>query len=705
MARSFTQSLLAAAVAFVVGGSALAQGTLKDAVLKLRLGKDAEAKELLRGILQADPSNEAALEMYKSVSQDEYFMMLTGSDEEIRKIAQSILERAKAERGVRSRDDAAIRALVDTATSSSADHGARQKAVNTLVMQHGEFAVPALVEKLANADDVDGNIHAIYTLKQLGSVAVVPLIEVLQSSKEILVQNAAAALRQIGDTRAAGAMAHLATDSREGVSRIAKAFLADKGITGRDVDLLLSEGRRYLRGVLPYAGSDVVWTLTDDKLVATDVNPLLYSVELAKASAAAALRIEPTNPDATSLLAQANLAQSNLIQTSIAQGDEAMKPLEPVAAELKIAALATGLPALRAALDAGVQQGLTAVAMGAIDALATAETADTVGQSSLVRALDSTDKRVKYAAAEALVRATGGIKMPSVDRVVAVLAEAVAEQSVRTIHLIDPSHDPKGHDLAKDAGGLSNMAVAADASAVAGMGSLLNNPNVDVVVINQILPDALPEDVIGNIKKDPRMANTKIVIVAKDVEAAKAWFKDTIHGVLQAPLNNADLVAEVNRVLEGSANPSGVRAEAYAKGASEALLAVAANKLAIDGALDSLQKQLGRSDAVAVPAARSLGLAGTNGQLDPLVAAMQGGASVEVKKAAAEAIGSILLRSAEACPAPVVDALVAVVSSGAEVVVRTAAAGALGSAKLDAAKSAEIFQKLRKVAGAPKTEG
>jgi hypothetical protein len=170
MARSFTQSLLAAAVALVVGGSALAQGTLKDAVLKLRLGKDAEAKELLRGILQSDPSNETALEMYKSVSQDEYFMMLTGS--EARRSARSRSRSSSAprrERGVRSRDDAAIRALVDTATSPrSGDHGTRQKAVNTLVMQHGEFAVPALVEKLANADDVDGNIHAIYTLKQLG---------------------------------------------------------------------------------------------------------------------------------------------------------------------------------------------------------------------------------------------------------------------------------------------------------------------------------------------------------------------------------------------------------------------------------------------------------------------------------------------------------------------------------------------------------
>ena len=48
MARSFQQSLLAAAVAVVVGGSALAQDTaLREAVNKLRTGKPEE--------LSADP--------------------------------------------------------------------------------------------------------------------------------------------------------------------------------------------------------------------------------------------------------------------------------------------------------------------------------------------------------------------------------------------------------------------------------------------------------------------------------------------------------------------------------------------------------------------------------------------------------------------------------------------------------------------------
>ena len=148
MARSFTQSLLAAAVAVVVGGSALAQD-LKEAVTLIRLGKSDEAKVMLRSILTADPSNADALKMYQSVTQDEYFMMLAGTDQEIRQIAQSILDRAKAERKERSRDEATIKELVVAATGTG-DHGVRQAAINKLIAMQGEFAVPALVEKLAD---------------------------------------------------------------------------------------------------------------------------------------------------------------------------------------------------------------------------------------------------------------------------------------------------------------------------------------------------------------------------------------------------------------------------------------------------------------------------------------------------------------------------------------------------------------------------
>lgn len=702
MARSFQQSLLAAAVAVVVGGSALAQDTaLREAVNMLRLGKSEEAVTKLREILSADPSNVDALSLYQSVSQDEWYLLMTTKGE-IQQIAQSILERAKVETKQRSRDEAAIAELVATATAKDSDYGTRQAAINKLIADHGEFAVPALMAKLGDADDAEGQIQAVYTLSQLRSAAVLPLIEALKSSNEHVVQNAAAALHQIGDERAAPAMAHLADDSRAGVSAIARKFLAKHKVNGDAVDLMLAQAGRYLKGEIPLGGySEVVWQLKDDKLVAMDVPALLYPSELAKSVAATAVQIAPASLPARSMLAQANLGEANLIETSLAKGDESLRPLEGIVAELKIAAATTGLDSLRAALDAGVREGLPAVAAGAIQVLGSVENVDTVGQSTLLAALNSTDKRIKYAAAEALVRASGGANVPQQDQVVAVLADAVAEEAVRTIQVIAPSVEAASAVQASSS--VRGFAVGASADAVDGMRSLMVNPNVDVVVINEILPDRQPETIIGNMKKDPRLAGARIVIIAKDVDAAKARFGEDV-GVVQAPLTGEALVAAVNTALEGSSSPANERAESYATKASNALLAIAEQKSSIDGALPNLSNQLNRGDAVAVPAARALGLAGGADQLSGLAAVVSGGGSVDLKVAAATAIGNILARL-DSCPDDVAAALVAVLGSDADVGLRTAAAVALGKGKVSAEKRAELERLLRRVASSAPSEG
>ena len=423
MARSFHQSLLAAAVALVVGGSALAQTQLQEAVTLLRVNKKAEAVQKLKEIIQGDPSNEEAHALYQSVSQDEWYMLMTEQGE-TSKIARSILERAKTTRRERSRDEAAIGDLVATATDASNDYGTRQAAVNKLVNEHGEFAVPALAQILGDSDNVDGQIHAISVLSQLHAVAVLPLITALDSSNDLMVQNAASALHLIGDARALPSMTHLANDERASIQEIAKRFVAKYGGSNGDaVGQLLAQSRSYLKGTVPSGGfSAVVWMLKDDQLVATDVPALLYPSELAKQCASAAVAIAPANLDARSAVAAANLGQANLIEASIKQGDESTAGMEPVAAQLKIAALASGIDALNGALDAGVKDGIPGVAVGAIGALAEAGL-ESVQESSLLAALSSSDKRIKYAAAEAIVSASRGANVPNLSSVVSVLAE------------------------------------------------------------------------------------------------------------------------------------------------------------------------------------------------------------------------------------------------------------------------------------------
>ena len=87
-------------------------------------------------------------------------------------------------------------------------------------------------------------------------------------------------------------------------------------------------------------------------------------------------------------------------------------------------------------------------------------------------------------------------------------------------------------------------------SAVKAIGELYSFPNVDVVVISEIL-DRMPEDVVSLIRKDPRMEQVKILISANDVDVAADRFGATVDGVIQAPLEVQSLQAEVESALAG----------------------------------------------------------------------------------------------------------------------------------------------------------
>jgi|GEM_PF-2651067 len=693
MARPFHQSLLAAAVAFVVGGAVSAQNALQDAVNLLRINKKDEATAALQDILSGDPSSEEAHALYSSVSQDEWYMLMTEAGD-IQKIARSILERAKTVADERSRDADAIQALVRSATDAGNDYATRRAAANKLINDHGEFAVPALLTTLGDADDPSGQIHAISVCSQLHTIAVLPLIEALNSSNDLAVQNAAAALNLIGDARALPMMRHLADDARANISTIAQQFVDKMDASGDAMSMMLAQSRSYLEGKVPTGGfSDVVWTLKDDALVATDVPRVLYASELAKAVAAAAVRIAPASVEARSCLAAANLAEAKLIEDSIAAGEEAMADMGSVAAELKIAAVASGVDSMRMALETGVAEGLAPLALGAIEVMAESEDLDDIKRSTLVEALASTDKRIKYAAAEALVRASRGADVPSLEGVVGALAEAVTEERINSIHVIAPS-SLKGEVAI--ANGVRGNAFVAHASALDAMGALLSDPSTDVVVINEILSDRLPEDVIGILNKDGRFGHTKVLIITTDEDAISDRFSDEV-GYIQAPLSAESLQAAVVSALDGVEDADGDKREGYASKASSALLNLALRGADIGAAVASLELQFNRGDSVAVSAAHAVGLAGGEAQLAALLRALKSG-SGDLKKAAARALGSILGRMAN-CPDSAALGLMSAMDAATDVELRAWIATALGQAKISSQQKLELLEKLGRIAG------
>jgi len=705
MPNVFAKSLLGLVAALVAASASSAQDTTQlfnEGVQALRLGKREDALAKFQELLKADPSNEAAFKLWKETDQDIWTMLLTDKDD-VSKIARHLLGLAQMGKKALSRDEGKIKELVEKACS--AEFETRRMAINSLAGDHAEFAVPALLEKLGNADDDKGQTYASLALHYLGRAATLPLVAALHHENVLVRRNAAAALAHIRDPRAAAGLARLLQDSNEAVKTAAGRALEAMGVAKANaVDLYLQDGHSYLvgAGVLPGDASEVTWSLDKaGKLVPTDVPASLYSLELAKTAAHEALLLNPASEGAQVLLAQACLAQSSAIGEA---SDEPTKGWSGKTAGLQMMAMMTGPKVLGSAVTASIKDGLVTVAAAAIKALGQSENRENLANSPLVAALDNSDKRISYAAALALTEASRGRAVPAADKVVAVLGSAITEEAVRVVKVIDSN--PAASKVAEAVNKMPGTAVDATTSGVKAVDELRQFPHADVIVINEKLPDTLPDYVIGLLRKETRLANTKILVIADDVEKAKAAFGDKIHGVIKGPLAADELQKAVDAALK-DVNMDSARStmETFAVSASLALADLGASKVDLAGALGNLCAQLTRKDNVAIPAANAIGEGGSAAHLTNLADVVKNeAASPELRAAAATAVGRILGRTAEA-PAALIDPMLAVLASGADAKVKAAVVGALGKGMFAPGERLKMVEALRNApAAAPATE-
>lgn len=679
MAKPFGKSLLGLVAALVASGL-VAQGdppSFKDAVLMLRMGQTQEALDALRAIVRDNPSHEEALQLMESADEDA-FIRLRMEGGEFGQIAELILNRVRSEREELSRDEGAIADLVTTVCEND-DLAERHKASATLVADHGEYAVPELVKRLASEDDVVLG-RALVALRSIGRGATHALIAALESSNPAVRANAAAAVSNIGDRRAAASIAGLLRDEQESVRAVAGKILEKWGIRGDAVALHVDNARNYLNGTGIGMGerSDVVWSWDDEAgLVHEDVPGQLYALELARKSALGALRADTANQEAQMLLAQSFLGQVAVIDSVGESGD--LGDAADKRDGLRMAALSTGPDVLGAALSDARENRMIPVAVAAVDALQSTLGREALGNSALVAALEDTDSRVSYAAALAVTEISGGADVPASGMVVDRLASAVGQRALRIIQVIDPR--PATEVAVEVASVKKDNVIAHNATATSGLSNLLKMPACDVVVINEVLPDRLPEDVISVIRGISKFDGIKIIVMTKDEDSASERFEDV--AFVAADLDGAALTAAVDSALEGSEiGPAQARAEAVAVDAAAALssLANAGLDLGVQ-AREALRGQLDRGADVAVPAVHALGRTGDASDLDALIGAITGGASDDVKAAAASAAGAIFGRMPGEIGGDAMNALMGVLGGDAAPEVKAAVAAALGKAK------------------------
>ena len=413
-------------------------GDFNEGIQLLNQGRKEEALVVFQRILASDPSNEAAYALWKDTEHDIWLDLLVEGGE-FKLVANRIMDRAQVERTSQRDDEETIRGLVDTLRNADSVLD-RQRAVDALSANHGEFSVPYIAPALADNQNDEWRVLAMVSLAKMGPPVVLPLLEMLESQDPFLRRNVCYTLGRLHDPRAAGPLAaQAAIDSDETVAEAARNAAAECGLeNGEDgLGALLADGDayHYRHGTVlaPYMYSSVIWSYENEKLVANPTPASIYPNELSKKAYYRGLALAPD-----SLACHAGVARACLdIQARVdamAEAGQDVTALAQKSAEGSLAVALAGPDALDLALQWAVANDDATTGTLLCNALANSAKQPTAG---LISALDAPDGGVRGEAAVALGRIAIQTKQAADSRVIEALGQNAGREVVRVAALID----------------------------------------------------------------------------------------------------------------------------------------------------------------------------------------------------------------------------------------------------------------------------
>ena len=339
-------------------------------------------------------------------------------------------------------------------------------------------------------------------------------------------------------------------------------------------------------------------------------------------------------------------------------------------ANLSVQAASMSTAALDRALSWAVSQDDTTAAIALCQRLGAVASSSTPG---LRAAFGSADGAVSTEAAVALgnmaVR-TG----QAADGVVARLGEAAGRDILRIAAVID-SDQGRANSVSSSLMEAGMLVNTWDKGTTA-IATLRRVPGVDVILISDELSDLTTNQVLSEVRNDVRFTSTPVFILASDAEAAGEMYGDSVTGTM----SGAD-VAAITSALGADESADRKAADALSKRAAATLANLSlSGRTNMGAAVEQLAGTLAhRPDEVTLPAMIALGASGGSDAVGALVAVIGDDSRSDAARAAAgQAISDILARSGGGSDAGVASTLAGVMSSGASVEVRTAAAAALG---------------------------
>ncbi|MFH1421543.1 MAG: HEAT repeat domain-containing protein [Planctomycetota bacterium] len=761
-----------------------------------RKGKDAfyegrydAAIDLFEQVLALRPSHELALELRKEAG-FQFFVEGLAKEGDLGFILRKFLEIIEKPPVIDRPQNETIQKYLELMKSE--DYQTKYMAIENILAEVGQYVCPFCVETLGDRRKDNFRTDIIVLLWRMGQDAVLPVIEILNSSDSFTRQNAAIVLGHIGDPRAIAALKTRIEDTQEDQHVKNASVEALKKITKmpRVEDLELAK-KTYVRlGEMYYYDDPAIvvnnykewlyWFWLEDeenpenKLAYRAVDRWEYNELLAEEACYESLTLDPDLDEAWTLLlcvyySELNEVQSALevmlerqreggfsipdyavekfrqrreinekcstinytrgrrqlykaLRRSLDDGNslnsvsciQAICELKDNGFLVPDALLAEGkksYPDISMVLDNGtIIKGKLVEETEAAYVLETPQGRETVEKrkvkqttgpqgsrdnsaAPLIAALNYPDKRVRYAAADALVRINPDHIFLDHDKVIPTLIEALGESAVRVILIIE-SDEQIANRMVTFVREIGYMPVL-EKDGLSGLTRIKRFPTQDIVIVATDLPDYKAFEIIDAMKEDYRSKDIPVFVMCPELRLREtsALYAGRADDVIEKKVNKLVLRDKLDAAFQTpkARVDAPARAIQVAKSAAEALAVVDLENpnFELTQMIRPLEEAIMKGttdeprrldfDVVRLPAMVALGRLGTDARstLDTLCAVFSNkNNKKEIRCGAADAIGEICRPTGEGTPM-----VLAALSEGlgdAELEVQRSGAKALG---------------------------
>lgn len=341
----------------------------------------------------------------------------------------------------------------------------------------------------------------------------------------------------------------------------------------------------------------------------------------------------------------------------------------------------------------------------------------------LIEALTNEDKRVRYSAAEAMVKLNPQSRKLGMELVIPLLVDALGEQGVRVALVI---YDVQTDDdrnfinkLRQTLIGLNVFPVIAT-SGEDGVIKAKSFPTEDVIIVQKKIAAQVyfketstrrqeVESVIRTLSLDVRTRNIPRIVLAMneaELDAAKTEFAENTPWYMKKDTHKLDLEALLEKIFdsEEAKKDSKDRADQISKSAAESLASISVTDTlypyrdAVDALIRTVSKEkVKRQDFIRIPSATALGIYGDQRAFDVLAKVLSDQAE-EVKPLRLQCAKSLswIYRQTGAAPTKeVYDILLKNCAEDGDYHIEYACGEALGNAKLTSEQRREVMKARR----------